>query len=58
MDFKLKINLDNDEYKCGTEEKTSEILKMVASMVVAGLVGSNIRDINGNIVGKWEFTDY
>ena len=55
MDFKLKINLDNDAFQYGTEYQVNEILKDVMIKINAGIVGSRIFDVNGNYVGEWSF---
>jgi len=56
--FSLEIKTENaafDDGNCAAE--VSRILRTVSEMVEAGIVGASIRDINGNTVGEWSFTE-
>lgn len=57
MDFIVKINLDDDDLRKHPESGTIEILGDIVTKIEAGRVSGGIADINGNRVGKWEFTD-
>jgi len=59
MKFLLEIELGNEAMS--RTSHVSEVLRKVAKMVdeaqIRRLDGSRIMDVNGNTVGKWEFTE-
>jgi len=57
MDFKLEFNMDNDAFRFYPESTAAQMLRDMADQIESGLVFNTIRDINGNTIGKWEFTD-
>ena len=57
MNFELKFNCDNAAFHAA-ECETIRILEDICNAIHLGCVESNIRDINGNTIGKWEFTNF
>ena len=58
MTFKLNIECDNDAFH--SEQKHAELVRILREIADAieehgGLVGKNVRDINGNPVGTAVF---
>lgn len=53
----ILFNVDNSAFE-GTEGRfeTSRILKEIADKIESGLNSGNIRDINGNTIGKFFHT--
>lgn len=58
MDFKLEINLDNSDFSFACEARIGDILDKVAKQINGGMVEAPIYDLNGNRVGKYEFTGF
>ncbi len=58
MEFQAVIKMDNAAFEenGGTEEIRKRI-RHIADQINTGITYSNIRDTNGNIVGKWEITE-
>jgi sulfur carrier protein ThiS len=58
MTFKLTINCDNDAfYGEQKHEELARILREIADALeeYGGLMGTVVRDVNGNTVGKASF---
>jgi len=54
MEFKLNIDMDNDEFSGDETHVLSSILWEIRRDVDSGLLGKKIFDENGNNIGKWE----
>jgi hypothetical protein len=58
MTFNLKISLENEAFY--SEQKHAELIRILRELADrleehGGLTGTNIRDVNGNTVGKVSF---
>jgi len=53
MKITIEIRTDNDAFVERYDHQLSEILSTVSYKVVDGQKDGNIRDINGNTVGKF-----
>lgn len=53
MDFKLSMNLDDDDATQGGPDAVAGYLRDVASRVQAGYGNGKIRDVNGNTIGEF-----
>jgi hypothetical protein len=58
MKISLEINMDNAAFEDEGEVKRiiSDMVQKMDDIVRAG-DGGKLRDINGNVVGKWEVTE-
>ena len=56
MKFIVEINWDSDAFVASPEVEVSYILDNISKRVENGEVESNVKDTNGNTVGKFEFT--
>jgi hypothetical protein len=59
MTFSLKIDCDNDAFE--TEQKHEELVRILREIAdrleeYGGLIGTVVRDCNGNKVGQAKFT--
>ena len=57
MRFQLNIACDNAAFDDALGEHTATLLHSVAGRVDAGATSGEIRDGNGNRVGRWEFIE-
>lgn len=58
MKFELKFNMDNDAFHPECYDEVARILQAVVSDCLQyNLEDKNIRDINGNTIGKLIITD-
>ena len=56
--FVVSINCDNAAYADeGLEESLADNLAHIAEQVAGGSTQGNVRDYNGNVVGKYFFAD-
>lgn len=55
MNFRIDINMDNVAFHDGSEYSNElvRLLDCVKEYIEMGLTKGNLRDINGNQVGKW-----
>ena len=56
MKFILEINCDNVAFERSPEVEVSYILDNISKRVEDGEVEGNVKDTNGDTVGKFEFT--
>lgn len=61
MRFTLEIKMDNDAFQDDPMGELSQTIKEVAEILPIShenirSVSGNIKDINGNTVGKWELS--
>lgn len=54
--FKLEFRTDNAAFDNNKKEEISRILREIAGSVYQGYTEGIIRDINGNIMGRYELT--
>ena len=55
--FTLEIDSSNAAFDPYAVDELKRILREVADTIEVGSDGGNIRDVNGNTVGYWEFVD-
>lgn len=56
--FVVSINCDNAAYADdGLEEQLADNLAHIAEQIAGGSTQGNVRDYNGNTVGKYFFAD-
>jgi hypothetical protein len=54
--FQLKFSLANEAFDNLMSIEIARILREIAKQVERGADPANIRDINGNTIGKWQIT--
>ena len=54
MAFTLRIETENDAFACGADFQVARLLRQCAARVEAGHTEGNLRDSNGNTVGRFE----
>ena len=55
MEFKLKINTDNDAFQSASTHEIARILRKLADKVEdSDMEGGYLHDINGNRIGEWD----
>ena len=57
MEFNLRFSMDNAAFSDYPEGEISSILRKVIKQVNDGNEDGQIRDTNGNPVGKWEVAE-
>lgn len=57
VQFQLTMSLDNDDAVQGGPDAIAGYLRDVASHVQAGYGNGNVRDVNGNTIGRYDITD-
>jgi hypothetical protein len=59
MKFTLELNCDNEAFKYNCGNEIARILLEIATKAeyIRGPDYGNLRDINGNTVGKWELKE-
>jgi hypothetical protein len=55
--FTLTIKTDNEAFSADPAAEITRIMRDVARWVRDGSIGGTMRDINGNTVGKWEYSE-
>lgn len=59
MQFKLTIDMDNVAFDDGSEY-SNELVRLLASVTESVQMGKDfdsLRDVNGNLVGRWSISD-
>jgi len=57
MDLRIRINCDDNDMQFGTEAKAAKHLQDIGQKVVEGFTYGAVMDVNGNVIGQWEFTE-
>ena len=57
MTFKLEFRTDTAAFDEDSAREMSRILWQITGRVLTGGLNGNIRDVNGNVIGKYEIGD-
>ena len=57
-DITIDIQCDNAAFEDSPEQEVARILKELSEKIAYGLSDTNLRDINGNIVGNMYVNEY